>query len=181
LSHEHQDHAKSAKDITKAGIELYTSAGTAGKIGVTGHRLNVIESLKQVKINEWSVLPFGVEHDAAEPLGFLIVSGKEKILFITDTAYCQYRFKGLTHIMIEANFDDDILDNNIKAGVVEHSRRKRLLESHMSIKRVKDFLLASDLSKLQEIWLLHLSSANSDEVQFKLDVQRLAGVPVFVA
>ena len=125
-------------------------------------------------------MPFDVEHDCAEPLGFLIVTGKEKVLFMTDTAYTKHRFTGLTHIMIEANFCADLLERNVAAGIVESSRRRRLLESHMSIQRVVDFLKANDLSKLKEIHLMHLSSKNSDEQLFKSTIQKITGVPVYV-
>jgi len=33
----------------------------------------------------------------------------EKVLYLTDTAYCKYRFRGLTHIMVECNHSWDIL------------------------------------------------------------------------
>lgn len=57
------------------------------------------------------MLPVKTEHDAKEPLGFLIYSRttREKLLFATDTYYIRYRFPGLTHIMIECNYAIDIM------------------------------------------------------------------------
>jgi hypothetical protein len=40
---------------------------------------------------------------------------------------------------------------------------------------------ANDLSKVQEIWLLHLSDGNSDADRFKREIQELTGKPVYVA
>ncbi len=181
VSHCHMDHIKGAKDAAKAGLDIYTGQGTAEAINLTGHRINHIKTLVQFKIQNWLIMPFDVEHDAAEPLGFLIQNGTDKLLFLTDTAFCKYKFKGIVQLMIECNFSNEILEQNIRSGRVEASRKKRLLASHMSLERVKDFLIKNDTSKLIEIYLLHLSSANSDERQFKREIQALTGVPVYVA
>jgi len=57
----------------------------------------------------------------------------------------------------------------------------RLLRSHFGLDHVKDFLRANDVSKVQEIWLLHLSDGNSDEVRFRREVQEVTGALVRVA
>ena len=46
---------------------------------------------------------------------------------------------------------------------------------------VKEFLRANDLSKVEEIHLLHLSDGNSDEARFKREIQELTGRVVMVA
>ena len=182
VTHEHQDHLKAGKDVIKAGLDLYLSKGTAEAANLTGHRVHHVTPRKQFITGTFTILPFDVEHDAAEPLGYLLASNttKERVLFLTDTSYCKYQFKGVTHLMIECNFCDEILEHNIASGRVEPSRRHRLLRSHMSLQRVKDFIKANDMSKLQAVWLCHLSNDNSNEVKFKDQIQRLTGVPVTV-
>ncbi len=180
LTHEHKDHSHCAKQMVGLGFDIYTSQGTATAVGLCGHRLNVLKSMKPLWISDWFVLPFETVHDAAEPLGFLIVSGAYKILFLTDSAYCNYRFKGVTHLMLECNFSDEILERNIENGVISGSRKTRLLESHFSLERVKDFININGSSSLQGVWLMHLSDHNSDEEMFKDEIQRLTGVPVVV-
>ena len=64
--------------------------------------------------------------------------------------------------MVECNYAADILQANVDAGKVPESMRNRLLRSHFSLDNVKKFLLANDLSKVREIWLIHLSDGNSD-------------------
>lgn len=83
--------------------------------------------------------------------------------------------------MVECNFADDLLGNNVDSGAVPLEMKKRLLKSHFSLRNVKEFLRANDLSKVQEIWLLHLSDGNSDESRFKREIVELTGKPVFVA
>ena len=182
VSHEHQDHCKAVKDIMKAGIDCYISAGTAEALGLSGHRLNIIKARQQFRIGTWTILPFETQHDAAEPLGFLLANQDgEKLLYATDTYFIRYRFQGLTHIMVECNYSLDVLRANVEAGLIEPALKNRILKSHFSLENVKNFLLANDLSKVQEIWLLHLSDGNSDAERFKREVQAISGKPTYIA
>jgi len=182
ISHEHQDHSKSVKDLMRAGIDCYMSQGTAEAMDVSGHRLHIIKARKQFHIGSWVVLPFETQHDAVEPLGFLLANQDgDKLLYATDTYYIRYRFSGLTHIMVECNYAADILKAKVKAGMMEPAIKKRILRSHFSLKNVKEFLQANDLSKVREIWLLHMSNENSDAERFKREIQEITGKMVFVA
>ena len=181
VTHEHQDHCKTIKDVMKAGIDCYMSQGTAEALRVSGHRVHIVKAKQQFRFGTWTIRPFDTVHDAAEPLGFLLASGKEKLLFATDTAYIRYRFKRLTHIMIEANYQAEILQNSVEEGLVPVAVRKRIRRSHFDLNHLKEFFKANDLSELREVWLLHLSDGNSDEGQFKREIQEIVGKPVYVA
>lgn len=181
ISHEHGDHAKAATDVAKAGIDCYLSAGTAEALGLTGHRAHIVKALERFQVGTWTVLPFDAVHDAAEPLGFLLATGAEKLLFATDTAYIKYRFNGLTHIMIECNYDLPLLKESVAAGLVDREVKRRTLRSHMNLQSLKELLRANDLSRVQEIILLHLSDNNSDSERFKREIQELTGKVVRIA
>ncbi|MGI5872706.1 MAG: MBL fold metallo-hydrolase [Bacillota bacterium] len=182
VSHEHQDHAKSVEDAMKAGLDVYASQGTFDVLGLCGHRARFVASRKQFALGTWTVLPFETEHDAAEPLGFLLASSNGgKLLYATDTYYVRYRFTGLTHAMLECNYASDILAANVANGSVPTALKNRLLRSHFSLANVKGFLRANDLSQVREIWLLHLSDGNSDAERFRNEVMALTGKPVYVA
>jgi phosphoribosyl 1,2-cyclic phosphodiesterase len=174
LTHEHMDHARSAAGLLRIGVEVWTSAGTAAALGLDGHRLHLLHDGDQVQIGPWTVLPFDAVHDAAEPLGYLISDGVDKMLFATDTAYLPWRFQGLTMIAIECNWANDLL------GDLSPERRARLEGAHMGLEQVKDLLAANDLSRVREIHLLHLSRAHSDAARFKSEIERQTGIPVVV-
>ena len=181
ITHEHGDHCKSLKDILKAGIDCYMSGGTAEAIGIKHHRIKTVKNQKSFTIGTWTILSFDVQHDVSEPYGFLLVNqAGEKVLFATDTYYIKYTFTGLTHILIECNYSLEVLNQNILDGSVPAVMKKRLLQSHFSLENVKEFLKANDLSKVQEIWLLHLSDTNSDEGKFKEEIMALTGRRVYV-
>ena len=182
ITHEHGDHTKGLKDILKAGINTYMSAGTKEAVELEHHRIKPVIAHKAFKVGTWLILPFDVEHDVNEPYGFLLINKQgEKLIFATDTFYIKYKFTDLTHIMIEANFSIDILNENIASGRVHKDMKKRLLRSHFSLENVKEFLKANDLSRVQEIHLLHLSDSNSDAARFKKEIQTLTGKIVHIA
>ena len=178
VSHYHNDHAGYVKDVMRAGVDVYTSQGTADELNLSGHRLHIIEPLKQLTIGSWTILPFETEHDCKGALGFLLQTSGEKLLFMTDTAYCRYRFKGVTRIMIECDYQTGYLKNNESYS---QALKNRIIKTHFSLENVLDFLRATDLSKLQEIWLIHLSRYNVNPAEAKKAVQRLTGIPVYVA
>lgn len=175
VSHSHRDHCKYAGDLMQRAIDTYMTQETADSLNLSGHNLHIIKPLKQFSIDAWKILPFPTEHDTPGSVGFLLQKGAYKLLFLTDSYFCRYAFKGLTEIAIEANWSESTLSPNIDP-VVE----QRLRKSHFNLERVLDFLGANDLSKVRAIHLLHLSDSNSDEAMFKKAVQGATGLPVYV-
>ncbi len=179
VSHEHLDHAKAVKDLLRAGIDCWMSPGTAGALGVGHHhRVHPLLSGVTQAVGQWIIRSFELEHDAAEPLGFFIGHGDERLLFIPDTAYVRDRFDGVTVAAIECNHVEDRLSENIQGGHVPAVVGRRVRRNHMSLGTVIDMLKANDLSRCRAIYLLHLSDANSDELRMKQEVQAATGIPV---
>lgn len=182
ITHAHGDHAKAAGDLAKAGVDVYTSQGTIDACRLTGHRMKSVKALQEVMIGTFAVLPFDVQHDAPEPLGFLLTSRRtgEKLLYFTDTYYLKYRFTGLTHIMGECNYSMDIVEHSVRNGYIPPELVPRLVKSHMSLEHFLDLLKANDLHEVKQIYLLHLSNNNSDAERFREAVQKLTGTEVYV-
>ena len=182
ITHAHGDHAKAAGDLAKAGVDVYTSQGTIDACRLTGHRMKPVKALQEVMIGTFAVLPFDVQHDAPEPLGFLLTSRRtgEKLLYFTDTYYLKYRFTGLTHIMGECNYSMDIVEQSVRNGYIPPELVPRLIKSHMSLEHFLDLLKANDLHEVKQIYLLHLSNNNSDAERFHEAVQKLTGTEVYV-
>ena len=177
ITHCHQDHSKACKDLAHKGIDIYSSKGTFDECQLAGHRFKVVEPKQVFAIGTFIVVPFDVQHDAPEPLGFVIkstVTG-EKLLYFTDTFYLKYTFPGLNYIMGECNYSDESMNPNINRAL-----KNRVIESHMSLKHFLELLQANDLSQVKAIYLLHLSDGNSDEELFKSEVQKLTGTQVYV-
>ncbi len=182
VTHEHKDHCKAVKDVADRGLDIYMSPGTKDSLGFQHHRIRSVEVKKQFQLGTWTILPFDVEHDVSEPFGFLLANeAGDKLLFATDTYYIRYKFPGLTHLMIESNYSQKILDGNVESGSTPSFLRDRVMQSHFSLENLIAFLKVNDLSKVEEIHLLHLSDSNSNEEEFKKEVQAATGKVVYVA
>lgn len=183
LTHEHGDHSKYLNDILKrSALSVYCTKGTAQALTAPNYRLMEVEVKRQFTVKGWQIMPFDVEHDANEPCGFLIVSPSgKKITFATDTYYIRYKFSGVTHWMVECNYSLETVDWMVQKGFIDRKRRSRLLESHFEINNVINFFREQDLSKTEEVHLLHLSDSNSDSRLFKQKIQAVTGVPVYIA
>lgn len=179
ISHSHGDHSKGVNDVMRAGVDCYMSADTAHEIMASGHRVNIIEAGNQFNVGEYKIKPFKTPHDVMN-FGYLIAKGEEKALFVTDTAYVPYRFKGLTHIMLSIDFDIEQLKENVDLGFLHPSLAKRIIRSHMSLQNALSFFRANDMSEVKEIHVLHLSKLNSDPEYFRDAVQRCTGRPTYL-
>lgn len=180
ISHSHGDHVKAASDVARAGVDVYASAQTLRALASAerGHRCVEAKPLVPFRVGDWRVLPFDVRHDAEGSLGYLIEdSSGDRLMFAIDTAFVPYRFERLTHVAIECNYSRE----SLRLGGAEPERVARVLRYHMSLERVIRMLLANDLSRVREIWLLHLSDQHGDEAGFRSAVARATGKPVYVA
>jgi len=181
LSHCHADHSLGCKDAMKDGIDCYMLPETKDALKLSGHRLHEIELKKMVQVGTFKIKAFPLIHDVPN-CGFLIMNQeKEYAAYITDTAYCEFLFPALSLLAIDANYQDEILNENVKNGSVPAVMKNRLLWSHFSLENVLKLLRDNDLSKLREIHLLHLSSQNSNAAYIKKAVQSMAGKPTYIA
>lgn len=190
LSHEHGDHSKSYYRMMRRGIDVYGSTGTHTVLmkfyselhprRSVGHRAKFIQSGKKYRIGEsaFTVVPFDIRHDAAEPLGFLIHHPEMGLtLFLTDSYYSDYSFPPLNNILVEANYSTEILREK---GLAKF-RTDRIIQSHMSLETCCGLLEANDLSQVNNIVLIHLSDSNSNADGFRREVQRRTGKSVTIA
>jgi len=163
VSHEHQDHCKSIKDVVAAGLDVYCSEGTKQSMGVRSHRIKPLVNQRKRYIGGFTVMPFDVKHNCKEPFGFIINHPEcGNVLFITDSYYVAYTFKNLNNILVEANYSTDIVNQRLIDGNIHGKVRDRLIESHMSLDTCKALLRANDLTAVNNIILIHLSDGNSN-------------------
>lgn len=181
VSHEHGDHSQHMDRFVKAGIPTLAPPETFKRRNIKSNL--AIEAYHQLeyKIGGFTIKPFDVEHDV-KTLGYLIYHEKiGKVLFITDTSSVDYRFKGLNNIIIEANHSHEIIDENVKSGIIPHMLGERIKQSHMSIDSCVSFLDSIDRAELNNIVLIHLSDTNSNEELFKQTVLDETGNTVHIA
>lgn len=183
VSHRHGDHSKYLNQYINSGIMVYTSMDVFNfrNVPLRNPLANIIKPGRGIIMGGFSIFPLSVEHDV-ECYAFVI---KHKdfgnLLFVTDTFYFDYLINGLNHIMIECNFAEDILDNNIEKGITYHGLRSRLISGHMELNTCKEILSGINLNNVRGIYLCHLSRNNSDKDRFVKEIKDLTCKPVFVA
>lgn len=182
ITHEHNDHAKYVRDFVSNGITVLALPSVFKAKGIDSLSFRKeIEPMHGYIVGSFKVFAIPVCHDVP-CVGFIIEhEDMGRMLFVTDTMMLEYRVPGLNHILLEANYAEDILDAKIEAGSVPLSMKPRLIHSHMEIETTKGILRANDLSGVNEIVLIHLSNGNSDERRFVREVQETSGKPVYAA
>ena len=182
VTHEHGDHARYVAKYAQL-MPVYLTAGTADALGMRGaYNINLIERKRQFQTGGFRVLPFATIHDAQEPCGYIIQHPDMGVLlFATDTRDIGYTFKDMDYIMLECNYDERLLNENIRSGRLNYNVGDRIKNSHMSISRCVRILKDNDLRRVKGIMLLHLSHDNSDKQNFVTRVKRNTGKHVVAA
>lgn len=164
------DHRKYIHEYEAAGIEC-----------IKGNRHYMIGSNELVQrgislmMGAYLVSPFEVPHDVP-CYGYQIVhKDMGKLIFVTDAMYIEYTFPEVNHIMVEANYSQDILDENVASGEIPQSLRNRIMKSHMSFDTAKGMVKANKSPHLRNVIMCHLSTRNSDKKRFQEEMQEVAG------
>ncbi|PPL04917.1 MBL fold metallo-hydrolase [Parapedobacter indicus] len=179
VTHEHGDHSKGVAGAVNAGLDVWATAGTLRAFGYKSYRFNPMKIGQAYHIGPFAVIAFDTHHNTTEPCGFLIRHPEMgTTLFLTDTTYCDYRFPGLTNIIIEANYSEDIIDRTLSD---KKFLRDRVINDHMSVETCISTLQANDLRKVNNIVLIHLSDRNSDAKQFQQMIESATCKTVTVA
>jgi phosphoribosyl 1,2-cyclic phosphodiesterase len=180
VSHEHMDHAKGAAEVMRAGVDVYCGEETAHALGLTGHRVHAVRHGQPFAVETWTVVPFDLSHDTP-CLGFLIGREGAKILFVGDTNYIRPKFgPGLTHIVMNTNYDVDILREQVDLGYINAPLAARIVKNHLSLQTAEKFMGTLDLSQCLEIHLCHRSLSHGDPESFRKRIERRTGRPVYV-
>lgn len=186
ITHEHGDHCCGVKDLTHAGMNVYATAGTCemllDKWKANPHRVHPRHTELPFSLGAFRIIAFKTVHDVKEPCGFLIHHPEcGVVLFLTDTVFSPFTFKGLNQVIVEANYCEEILEEKRQSGATIEMLRDRVIESHMSLQNCKDLLRANDLSEVQNIVLIHLSDSHSHTGRFKAEVEQVTGRAVHIA
>lgn len=181
ITHEHQDHSRSAIDLHNMGIPIYATKGTKDALNLP-HKASceLTPEITVLKIGGFVVTAYHAKHDAAEPCMYLIFHPEMgSLLFATDTYLIPYDFRGLDHYLIEANYSNKIIEEKVSRGLLHAKLAKRIVKSHLSLENAMKQVKNPD--EVKTIILIHLSDSNSNAEEFKAEMQKATGKPVYVA
>lgn len=168
-THFHLDHFQATYDFLQAGIDVYTNESTIKNKGLESyHNVHQTNHKDRLKIGDFDILVLDAVHDV--PCSMYLINHPEsgKIVFMTDSIYSPYTFKGVNQFIIEANYSEEIIEQ--KEAYMPFLR-DRVIKSHQSLEQCIETLKANDLSAVNNIVLIHLSDSNSNEADFKKKVE----------
>lgn len=121
--------------------------------------------------------PISVEHNVENYAYIVDCEEFGRMLFITDCVRFQYRIKGVNHLIVEANYSNDIVLDHMMNGYEIRSQNQYHMELEDTIECVKNNMS----SELNNVVLIHLSEIQSDEQMFIEKVHAETGVKPCVA
>lgn len=181
VTHSHGDHSKYAVEYAKFGVKVYCNEDVEEKKSFPYGTCNVMKDGKTYRVGKFLVCPFNNFHDV--PIfGFLIQHDDMGVmLFSTDSYKIGFNITGVDHYLIEANYSDAMLKENVWKGNIDKAQSDRIMLSHMSLDYAVQYLRDCRADKSRNIVLCHLSERNSDDEQFRNTVTAAFGVPCHIA
>lgn len=165
VTHEHGDHLGGVGPFSRRyKTPVYMTHGThssgrAKKID----NLNLFHAHESFSIGELELEPFPTTHDAAESCQFIFSYGGKRFATLTDlgstTALMESRLSGLDGLLLECNYDADMLRNGPYSEFLQ--ARIRGDYGHLDNVQSARFLKKIYYSGLKTILLGHLSEKNN--------------------
>ena len=151
ITHEHTDHISGLS--VERNVPVYSGEGTLP------HPDKLLQSTKSFTLDDFSITPFSVSHDAANPMGFLIKEHEESLVYVTDTGYLPdddlALMKGATYYVIESNHDYKMLLHSHRPASLKHRIHSDV--GHLSNSDSAHYMLDLVTPSTKAIYLAHLS------------------------
>lgn len=166
-THAHKDHSLSVSDLEHMGIPVFKPYESLEpmEIGFTG---GIIMAFDLTTLDDkWTHT--NADGTECPCYGFLITHPEMgKLLYITDTEFCKWRFADVNHILISCNYQKKYIDDENVA------KRNHVFRGHMELGTVKDFVMANKTDSLQNVILCHLSRDNAEPSECVAEVKKIA-------
>lgn len=179
VTHEHSDHIKGVGPLArKYQLPVYTSHGTALHDGL-GYlpKLITINPHRSFSIEDISINPVAVPHDAREPCQFVFSCDHKQLGLLTDlgsiTPFVIEQYRNCDALMLECNHDPKMLS----MGPYPPTLKLRVggLWGHLSNQQAANFLAEMDIERLQHLVISHISEKNNTEQLAKAAVAAVFG------
>ena len=166
VTHEHSDHIGGAFACARRfGWSVVLTHGTlaASRDTDIDARITIIDSHEAFSIDDVSVQPFPVPHDAREPVQFVLADGARRLGVLTDAGH-------ITPHMIAMLDECDalVLECNHDAAMLEQGRYPQALKrrigglwGHLDNAAAASLLSQVGVARLQHVVAAHLSEENN--------------------
>ncbi len=172
LTHEHGDHVRGLKVFLKQNpMPVFTTQATARVVresGIEGGTWKYFEAGQVFAIHGVSVETFAIQHDAVDPVGFVLEHDRRRLGFLSDAGFVTRsmteRLRRLHGLFVEANYDEGLLEADTKRP---WSTKQRISSRHGHLSNTQVTELIRDIAHpaLGRVVLGHLSSdCNQPEI-----------------
>lgn len=172
VSHVHKDHAKAIDDCIKYAIPVYANDDVRKKYP----KCNIADGYNVGNFSGFQVHTFGVAHDVQNNAFVIDTIDGIRILYATDMSSVQWCSKDVNYAVIECNYsEEDLIDN-----IIEDEESRSKYYNHFELNKCIHYLKnAVYNTELQGIILWHMSKSNIDakkaveKVKFELGFQNV--------
>jgi len=165
LTHEHGDHVRGLKVfLKKHDVPVLTTPMTARVVresGIEHGQWKSFETGQAFAIGGVEVQSFAIQHDAVDPVGFVISDGSQRLGLVSDAGFVTHsmreRLRDLHGLFIEANYDDGLLEADTRRP---WSIKQRISSrhGHLSNRQVGELLREIVHADFRQLVIGHLSS-----------------------
>jgi phosphoribosyl 1,2-cyclic phosphodiesterase len=167
VSHEHNDHIQGVGVLSRRfNLPVFMSSKTEKAAVSQLGNVRVIKNFEcgsSFMINNLSIHPFSISHDAADPSGFTVNQNGTKIGIATDlgiaTSVVKEHLKGCSLLVLEANHDEKMLINGPYPWPIKQRIKSRA--GHLSNEASKKLMKEVQHDGLKHVILAHLSETNN--------------------
>jgi phosphoribosyl 1,2-cyclic phosphodiesterase len=151
----HADHTKALAHCITNGIPCYANQDICDHY----KGCNLIENGKALLVDGWKVQTFDLVHNVPNNAFVVDTIDGVRVLYCTDTQYIPKRVRGVNVAIIEANFDEEVLIDNMCENIEIRSQ----FENHHSLDKCIEYLRSIYSKDLMSVILWHPSSTNLDK------------------
>ena len=163
LTHEHIDHTFGIRYLPP--LPIYCTKETLSLPNV-----EEIQPYKKFNIEHFEITPVSTSHDVKNPVGFVIKTDEEKLVYLTDSGKIPgkslQKLKNADYYVFESNHDLDMLLNSNRPWFLK--RRIASDKGHLSNEQSATYMCKCVGENTKQIILAHLSEeCNTPEVALK--------------
>lgn len=165
LTHEHGDHVRGLDVFRKKfPVTVYATAETRQVLALQGFSCGdwkTFETAQSFQIGAALIDSFTVHHDAVNPVGYVISHQSRQLGVVSDVGHVTRsmteRLRGLHGLFVEANYDNELLENDTKRP---WSIKQRISSrhGHLSNDQVVGLIREIAHPQMARVVLGHLSS-----------------------
>lgn len=165
LTHEHGDHTRGLKVFLKQHpIPVYGTPGTVRLVregGISHGTWRVFDSGRPFSIGSAEISPFATQHDAVDPVGFVIRHAGRALGVLSDAGHVTRSIVAnllrLDALFVEANYDENLLEADTKRP---WATKQRISSRHGHLSNTQVMELIGEIAhpELRHVVLGHLSS-----------------------